>query len=97
MLNKPTPTTNPRLDSAIEDLENSIVGGDPESDKYQKQVSTLETLYKLRNGHKPSKTELKDWIPVIGSLSAVLVIVVFEAFGHSVTSKAVGFVGKLKS
>jgi hypothetical protein len=97
MLNKPTPTTNPRLETAIEELENSIVGGDPESDKYQKQVSTLKTLYELRDGKRPSKTELKDWIPVIGSLSAVVVIVIFEAFGHSVTSKAVGFVGKLKS
>lgn len=95
MLKKPTPT-NPRIETAIEELENSIVGGDPESDRYMKQVSTLETLYKLRNGHKPTKTELKDWIPVIGSLSGILVIVLFEAYGHTLTSKSLGFVGKLK-
>lgn len=88
---------NPRLDKAIEELENAIVGGDPETEKYTKMVTSLETLYKLRNGHKPSKTELKDWIPVIGSLGGILVIVIFEAYGHTLTSKGLSFTSKLKS
>jgi hypothetical protein len=95
MLKKAMDTT--RLDKAIEELENVIIGGDPDTERYIKQVSSLEILYKLRAGHKPSQLELKDWIPVIGSISGILVIVIFEAFGHTLTSKSIGFVSKLKS
>lgn len=88
---------NTRLDQAIEELENAIIGGDPETEKYTKMVTSLETLYKLRSGNKPRSTELKDWIPVIGSLTGIVVIVTFEAFGHTLTSKSLGFTSKLKS
>ncbi len=86
-----------RLDAAIVDLENHIVTGDPDTDIYLKQVSTLEILYKLRDGHKPTQLELKDWMPIIGSLGGILIIVIFEAFGYTVVSKGLGFVSKLKS
>ena len=86
-----------RLDKAIEELENVIIGGDPDTERYAKQVSSLEILYKLRDGHKPTKLEIKDWMPIIGSIGGILVIVIFEAFGHTLTSKSLGFVTKLKS
>lgn len=95
MLKKAPDTT--RLNKAIEELENAIIGGDPETERYTKMVSSLEILYKLRAGHNPSKTELKDWIPLIGSIGGILVIVIFEAFGHTLTSKSLGFASKLKS
>lgn len=96
MLKKAMDTT--RLDQAIEDLENAIIGiDDPETEKYQKMVSSLETLHKLRAGKNARSTELRDWIPVIGSLGGILVIVTFEAFGHTLTSKSIGFTSKLKS
>lgn len=95
MLKKAQDNTN--LNKIIEDLEEHIMTGDPETERYTKMVSSLEQLYKLRSGHKPSQTELKDWIPVIGSITGIAVIVVFEAFGHALTSKSVGFVTKLKS
>jgi hypothetical protein len=95
MLKKAPDTT--RLEKAIEELENAIIAGDPETERYTKMVSSLDLLYKLRSGHKPSKTELKDWIPLIGSIGGILVIVIFEAFGHALTSKSVGFVFKPKS
>lgn len=34
------------------------------------------------------KTQLKDWFGVIGVLGSTLLIVSFEAFGHTFTSKA---------
>lgn len=89
-------TETTRLDKAIEELENAIIGADPETEKYTKMVSSLEALYKLKNGNKPSSLELKDWMPIIGSLSGILVICVFEAYGHTITSKGLGFVGKPK-
>lgn len=96
MLRKANPT-NPQLDTIIENLESALVGEDENSDNYTKMVSNLETLYKLRSGQKPSKTELKDWIPVMGTVGSILLIITFESFGHTMTSKAVGFVGKLKA
>lgn len=87
-----------RLDEAIEELENAIIGDDIDTEKYHQKVSTLETLYKLRNGKSlRGSTELKDWIPVIGSLGGIMLIVTFEAFGHTLTSKSLAFTSKLKS
>lgn len=87
-----------QLDKIIENLENVIIAADEDdTETYGKLVNNLELLYKLRSGDKPSKTELRDWLPVIGSVGSVLLIVTFEAFGHSLTSKSLGFVAKLKS
>lgn len=88
---------NARLDEIIEKLELDILENDPESETYTTSVNHLETLYQLRNGQKPPKTELKDWIPVIGSVGGIVTIVMFEAFGHTVISKGLSFVSKLKN
>lgn len=85
------------LDEIIENLEDALKSADEESDTYTKMVSNLESLYKLRNHPKRNQTDLKDWIPVIGSVSGIAVIVLFEAFGHTLTSKSMNFVSKLKS
>lgn len=95
MLKKAQDTT--RLDKAIEELENVIIGADPETEKYSKMVATLETLYKLRSGEKPSSVEKKDLLAFLGPLLGILVICVFEAYGHTIVSKSLGFVSKQKS
>lgn len=96
MLKKPAEET--KLDQIIEELEDHILTEDLDSKDYKKMVTNLETLYKLREGNKPKhQLELKDWIPVIGSIGGILVIVTFEAFGHTVATKGLGFVSKLKS
>lgn len=97
MLKKPKAIES-NLDHIIENLEQIIITADEESDMYATHLANLSTLYELRDGSPASKkkTELKDWIPVIGSAGGILIIVVFEAFGHTVTSKGVGFVTKLK-
>lgn len=86
-----------RLAKAIEELENAIIGGDPETEKYTNMVSNLVTLYELRDGKKPTQTEFRDWIPVIGSTVGIVVIAVFEAHGHSIVSKGLSLLPKLKS
>lgn len=88
---------NPRLDKAIEELENAIIGGDPETEKYTKMVASLNTLYTLRDGEKPSPVEVKDWLPIVGSLSSIVIICLFEAYGHTIVSKGLAFLPKLKS
>lgn len=94
--NKPADTKS-NLDEIIEEVENALKGADPETDTYTKMVANLDSLYKLRNTRKKNETELKDWIPVIGSVGGIAVIVLFEAFGHTVASKSLSFVSKLKS
>lgn len=86
-----------RLDQAIEELENTIIGADPETEKYQKMVASLETLYKLKSGKHVSKVEFKDLLPIIGSLTGIVIICIFEAYGHTIVSKGLGFVSKQKA
>ena len=86
------------LDEIIDNLENAMKSADEESKTYSEMVSNLESLHKLRSGRKSaSATELKDWIPVIGSVGGILLIVTFESFGHALTSKGVSFITKLRS
>ncbi len=98
MLNRKATPTNPKLDQIISDLEDFITTASPDDDDYSKMVSNLESLYKIRNGNVTEKqTQLKDWMPLISSLAGILTIVTFEAFGNTVTSKALSFVGKSKA
>lgn len=92
-----TPPDLTRLNQAIEELENSIIGGDPETKQYTKMVSNLEKLYELRSGEQPAKTEFKEWIPVIGSTVGIVIFAVFEASGHTIVSKGLSLLPKLKS
>ena len=85
-----------RLDKAIEEVENLILGEDPETKKYKKLVATLDSLYKLRQGEKPSRVDAKDLLTFFGPLLGILIICVFEAYGHTIVSKSLGFIPKLK-
>lgn len=86
-----------RLEKMIEELENYILSEDVESDNYTKMVDQLGTLYKYRQDNAEKKTELKDWIPVIGTVGGILLIVTFEAFGHTITSKSLSIATKIKN
>lgn len=69
---------------------------DTTTPEYAKYLEQLERLYKLHNPEKDKDAaKLKDWIPVIGSIGGVLVIIVYESLGHSLTSKAVSFIRKV--
>lgn len=93
-----------QLEEAIVANLEFLDGCNPDTREY---AQTLEQLEKLRSIHltfdperieeKKNKAILKDWIPVIGSVGGILTIVVFEGLGHTVTTKALGFVTKVKS
>lgn len=95
-----------KLDQAISDgLDFLITEDDPSSDSYGTILERTSKLSKIRKEMLPESTpetpdkdklRIKDFIPVIGSLGGILVIVVFEAFGHTLTSKATAFVSKSK-
>lgn len=91
-------TQDNKLDQIISDLEDLLVVTDFSDDDYQTIVANLDTLYKLRSGNaKKNSTELRDWLPIVGSVATILIITTFESFGNTLTSKALSFVAKPKA
>ena len=82
------------LDEAIEQVHEEMRTLTADSPEYAKCVDQLDKLYKIRDPKSKERTVLKDWIPVIGSIGGVLVIIAYESMGHSLTSKAVNFIRK---
>ena len=88
---EPTP-----LDDAIARLFNSLQGMDPESEEYSNTADQLVKLYKLNDESKSKKRVSPDTLAsLIGSLSGIVTILVFEKSGHIIVTKALGFVTKL--
>ena len=65
-----------------------------DSPEYAAMVKQLLELYKIKDPGLRDSTTLKDWIPVIASLSGIALIIVYESLGHSFTSKAASFIRK---
>ncbi len=65
-----------------------------DSPEYAAMVKQLLELYKIKDPGLKDSTTIKDWIPVIASLSGITLIIVYESFGHSFTSKAASFIRK---
>lgn len=65
-----------------------------DSPEYAAMVKQLIELHKIKDPGLRESTTLKDWIPVIASLSGIALIIVYESFGHSFTSKAASFIRK---
>lgn len=94
------------LDETIVRYHEYLVGVDEGTSEYTTALDQLTKLYDLRRKMTPEappapeptvdkdRTRFKDWLPIIGSVGGILVIVAFEAAGHGVTSKALGFVRK---
>lgn len=88
---EPTP-----LDDAIARLFDSLQGMEPDSDEYAKTADQLVKLYKLNDESKSKKRVSPDTLAqLIGSLSGIVTILVFEKSGHIIATKALGFVTKL--
>lgn len=88
---EPTP-----LDDAITRLFSSLEGMEPDSDEYAKTADQLVKLYKLNDESKSKKRVSPDTLAnLIGSLSGIVTILVFEKSGHIIATKALGFVTKL--
>lgn len=88
---EPTP-----LDDAIARLFDSLQGMEPDSEEYSKTADQLVKLYKLNDESKSKKRVSPDTLAnLIGSLSGIVTILVFEKSGHVIATKALGFVTKL--
>lgn len=83
------------LDKTITTLESDMRSMDGSTEAYASALNRLERLYKLKEKHSPRRINPDTALIVGGNLLGILIIVSYE---HSrvITSKALGFAGKLR-
>lgn len=82
------------LEEQIAEVHRQMHEVTPDSPEYAKMLEQLTLLYKIKDPKSENRTSLKDWIPVIGSIGGIVVIIVWESKGHAFTSKAASFIRK---
>lgn len=83
-------------DGPIEKVLNEMREQPVESEEYATAVRHLETLTKLKADTKPKRVSADTVWNVAGSLAGILAIVAYEQ-KHVMTTKAIGFIPKLKN
>ena len=104
-----TDIDNPaKLEKIIDAVADRLEKTDVLSDDYSNILDKYDRLNKINKNNRPEpipvpevvvdkdRVRLKDLLPIVGSLGGIAIIVVFEAFGHTLTSKATAFVSKPK-
>jgi hypothetical protein len=87
------PSEDPQLDKAIDTLFEEMSFGTGETEKYAQIVSQLTKLYELKS--TPQQISPDTALTVMCNLLGIALIVGYER-SHIVTSKAVGFLLKLR-
>lgn len=82
------------LEEQIAEVHRQMFATPAGSPEYARMLEQLSHLYKIKDPKSENKTTLKDWIPLIGSIGGILVIIAYEQYGHPLTSKAVSFIRK---
>lgn len=82
------------VEEEIKEVRRQMASLTADSPEYAAMVKQLIELSKIKDPSLRESTSLKDWIPVIASLSGITLIIVYESFGHSFTSKAASFIRK---
>lgn len=83
------------LQTAIDKILFEMDAVDPASDKYAKLTEQLEKLYKIQISTKPERVSKDALVGVGGSLAGIIAIILFEK-NNILTSKALGFVSKIR-
>ena len=86
--------TQTDLEEQIAEVHRQMFATTADAPEFAKMREQLSELYKIKDPKSKESTTLKDWIPVIGSVGAVLIVLVYESTGHSFTSKAISFIRK---
>lgn len=86
---------NPKLEMAIDDLLDQMVEESYDPDKYAKMVDQLVKLYKLKEHEAPKQISPDTLVLVAGNLIGIVLILGYERAGV-ITSKAIGFVTRLR-
>jgi len=91
---KKTEEVNP-FDLAITQALNDVQSLSPETPEYAKAMSNVGTLTKLKEQHSKRKVDPNVLVTAGANLTGILLILHYERI-HVVTSKALGFVMKLR-
>ena len=94
MFTRKLDTEDPLLDKEIERLLSEIKTINPLDDEYPKMLDQLSKLYKLKP-EKPKPVSNDTLAIIAGNVACVVLIVGYER-ANLVTSKALGFVMKLR-
>ena len=89
------PDNKAGLENAIERALQTMANEDPASEAYAQVVSQLETLHKLKTEESKPRVSAEAVLAAGANLLGILMIVGHERT-HIVTSKALGFVLKLR-
>lgn len=95
MLTTQTPTEDAGLNEVIAMVLAKLKDLDPASDEFAKITSQLQKLYALKPSPKERGISPDTLATVIANLAGIVLILGYER-AHVVTSKALGFVSKLK-
>lgn len=72
----------------LDSLLDSLNGMTADDNDYKPTLKKIKEMQKVLKDYNPkNQTELRDWIPVIGSVSAITVLMLFEVYGHTSTNK----------
>ena len=93
---KPLPPGIVKLDEAIDSLYSELAGFEGHEEEYDKASSQLVKLMKLRKEMVPSNRPSADTLALVASnLVGIIAILGYERV-NVITSKALGFVTKLR-
>jgi hypothetical protein len=91
----PKPTESTGLDKVIEDLLSEMAGVGAETPEYDAMSSQLVKLMHLKSDIGPKRVSPDVRATIMANLAGILVIVGHER-AHILTSKALGFIMKLR-
>jgi hypothetical protein len=91
----PKPTENSGLQKVIDDLLSEMASVSGDSDEYDKMSAQLVRLMELKANIGPKRVSPDVKATILANLAGILVIVGHER-AHIVTSKALGFIMKLR-
>lgn len=83
------------LDKAIDEVFKHMKTLTPDTDEFDRTTDQLAKLYAIKSSNAPSKIDANTVLMVVGHLAGIIAILGYE-HSHVITSKALGFVMKLR-
>lgn len=93
MFNRQRPIEDPKLRAAIDDALDSLTTRNPDDEEYARVVNQIVKLYSVQQ--KPDKISREALLNGLVNLTGILIIVGHER-AHTMASRAIGFVQKLR-
>lgn len=88
-------TEKSKLDEAIDELFDELKAVTADSDEYAKTADQLVKLHNLKEPQAPKRVSPDTWATIIANLAGITLILQYER-AAIVTSKAIGFIQKLR-